>query len=116
MKLTVNECVLVSRLVSSSGRRCQVASFREGGDGVSHGGLAECASVSVGLSGSVSVPGFVCVSACVFDLTASLGSESEIISVSSNTFRSICGVSPSPSRKSAVSVAPCCVNNPKGQE
>ena len=53
---------------------------------MSDGGLVECASVSVGLSGSVSVPGFVCVSACLFDLTASLGSESEILSVSSNTF------------------------------
>ena len=52
---------------------------------VSDGELADCASVSV--SGSV------CVLARVFDLASSLDSESEIISVSSQTSQLICGMS-----------------------
>ena len=50
------------------------------------GELADCACVSA--SGSVSDS--VCFSTCVFDLTASLDPETEILSISSLTSHSSC--------------------------
>ena len=95
----------------------KVAMFRESGDGVSDGELADCAFVSVVRSDLVPVSDSVDLSACVCDLTASLVSESEILSVSSQTFQILCGVPQtlSFSEKRAAS-APCCINNPNEQE
>ena len=60
-------------------------------DGASDGELANCASDPVSASGSLSDS--TCVSDRVFDLTVSLDSESEILSVSCRTSQLICGVS-----------------------
>ena len=78
--------------------------------------LAHCAFVFVGRSDSVSVSESVGLSACVFDLTASPDSESEIILVSSRASRIFCGVSQTLSFSEKRGAVPCCVNNPTEQE
>ena len=76
-KLPVNKSVSFSFPFPHLRREgVKVASFREVGDGVSDGELADCASVSVSVSGPVSVADSVCFSARVFDLAASPDSES----------------------------------------
>ena len=85
--MTVHEFVLVSRPVSHFRMKVSIRiCFWESGDGVSDGELAVSASVSVARSDCFSVAsGSVGPSACVSDLTATLDSESEVHSVSSQT-------------------------------
>ena len=80
-KLRVNGCVLFfsSCLIpqEEGAKVVPFASFRESGDGVSDGELADEAFVSVVRADSVLASDSVDLSACVVDLTASPDSESD---------------------------------------